>query len=89
MRRALSSFAHVRAKLRTAALLALKTRIPGIPLIVHMDAFRTTAAPSGNQWQRLLHAEENTLDIRGETGFKLTLSDLLDGGVFSRASVRE
>ncbi len=43
----LSSFAHGRAKLLTAALLALNTPNPGIPLIVHMEAFRTTAAPSG------------------------------------------
>ena len=47
VRRSLSSFAHVRAKLLTAALLAFNTPNPGIPLIVHMEAFRTTAAPSG------------------------------------------
>ena len=47
MRRGFRSVVHVRAKERTAALVALYTLLLGRPLLATMDAFKTIAAPSG------------------------------------------
>ena len=77
-------------RLLTAALLALNTPNPGIPLIVHMEAFRTTAAPSGIKRQSLLHAEEHSLDVRGESSVELDFPITCSRReVFRRSSVRE
>ena len=86
--RSLSSFAHVCAKLLTAALLALNTPKPGIPFIVHMEAFRTTAAPSGSNG-RAFCMQKNTPLTLAETGVELTFRYLFNREVFRRAGIRE
>jgi hypothetical protein len=83
----LRSAIQLRAKDRTAALLALYTENDGKPLIDAIEPVRITDAPFWQQRQRLLHREQQAAHIGIEGLVEMSLGDLAEAAEFVVAGV--